>query len=179
MLSMGTLYSRSVSFSKPQITWRALQVTQADKPAMSHPPASDLRKAMGWRLRLAREARHLTQEALGELADVGATTVQGWEIGRNTIDALALARLAGPLGVSVDYLVLGDIGSLRADKAVELQALQIRYNQNPPRRRGPRPKSASDTIPLVRDLPDFTRKPGVTLHEPPATYLAGPKSHTT
>jgi transcriptional regulator with XRE-family HTH domain len=62
---------------------------------MAHPAKSQAQREHGWRLRLARERKGLSQEALGEMMGVGATTVQGWEKGRNQIDIVALGWVVG------------------------------------------------------------------------------------
>lgn len=145
---------------------------------MAHPAKSQAQREHGWRLRLARERKGLSQEALGEMMGVGATTVQGWEKGRNQIDIVALGWVVGHLGVSTDFVILGDYGGVRTDVALELQALQMRYNATPPTRRGPKPKDPS--APLVRDLPEpTTRRRSRHLHQPDDTYVALPKrGHT-
>jgi transcriptional regulator with XRE-family HTH domain len=133
---------------------------------------------MGLRLRLARDRKGLSQEALGERVGVGATTIQAWEIGRNNIDIVALGKAVKDLGVSTDFVILGDFGGVRADIALELQALQRRYLDTPPTKRGPKPKAA--TTPLVRDLPEpTTSQRSHALHQPGDTYVPPPKRTST
>lgn len=76
---------------------------------------------MGRRLRVIREVLELTQEDFAEVAGVGWTTVSGWEVGRNRIDIVKLAKLAERYGFSANYIVLNDLGSLRHDIAVKVQ----------------------------------------------------------
>ena len=76
---------------------------------------------MGARLAAVRQALDLTQDALGEIMGVGATTVSGWESGRNQIDIVGLARASEVLGFSTDWVARGDLGGVRFDLAIKLQ----------------------------------------------------------
>lgn len=143
MESIDDSYSRNVSLSKPILTWRAIACLREQIAPMNQPTRTQMQKEMGWRLRLARDRARLSQESLGELMGVGATTVQGYETGRNQIDVAALARVVRHLGVSTDYVILGDYGGVRHDVALELQALQKKYAESPPPRRGPKPRPAA------------------------------------
>lgn len=123
---------------------------------------------MGRRLKQLREALDLTQAAFGEWAQVGATTVAGWESGRNMIDLVHLAWAADGLGFSVDFIAKGDLGGLRHDLAVKLQAVQRRDLEAGPSARGRpiRHSSTGPAAPLVRDVPDAGPKPPRSrLHE--------------
>lgn len=119
---------------------------------------------MGLRLRYVRETLGMTQAQFGEAAQVGATTVAGWESGRNMIDLVHLAWAADLLGFSVDYIARNDVGGLRHDFAVRLQAL-IRAQQEEvrPRRgrpaRAAQPEFAEPQSPLVRMVPEGGPKP--------------------
>lgn len=148
---------------------------------MSRPSKSELQREQGFRLRLCRERRHLTQTALGEMMGVGSTTVQAWEGGRNQIDVVALAWVVRDLGVTTDYIILGDLGGLTPDVAAQLQQMQRAYLANPPKPRGPKPqpKLATD-MPKLRDIPE----PGLrvarrTLHAPSEPYIPPPPRRYT
>jgi|BEDMetMinimDraft_1075159.scaffolds.fasta_scaffold06280_2 transcriptional regulator with XRE-family HTH domain len=67
--------------------------------------APALKAEVGHRLRLAREAKHLTQPALAELLKVRPQTVSGWEKGTREPDLSQLRRIADVLGVTVAWLV--------------------------------------------------------------------------
>lgn len=63
--------------------------------------------SFGERVRLARERLRLKQEQLADLVGTDAGSVSRWERGKGYPQAPQLARLAGALGESIDYLVLG------------------------------------------------------------------------
>lgn len=148
---------------------------------MSRPSKSELQREQGFRLRLCRERRNLTQTALGEMMGVGSTTVQAWETGRNQIDVVALAWVVRDLGVTTDYIILGDLGGLTPDVAAQLQQAQRAYLANPPKPRGPKPQAkAAVTLPRLRDIPEPGLKlPRRTLHAPSEPYIAPPPRRPT
>lgn len=136
---------------------------------MANPGKTAHQKAMGQRLKQLREALDLTQAAFGEWAQVGATTIAGWESGRNMIDLVHLAWAADGLGFTVDFIAKGDIGGLRHDLAVKLQSVQRRaLEAGPPVRGRPaRRGTEASGSPLVRDVPDAGAKPPRSrMHEP-------------
>lgn len=150
--------------------------------AMVHPGKSAHQRAMGVRLRLLREALGLTQAQFGETASVGATTIAGWESGRNMIDLVHLSWSAETLGFSIDYVARNDLGGLRHDLAIKIQALARAETDAPVKRRG-RPRStdrlsaASSASPLVRVVPDDAPlKPPRVLHEPIAEPVSPVKT---
>lgn len=129
---------------------------------------------MGARLRTIREIVGLSQAAVAEIAGVGATTINGWESGRNQIDVASLAWIARHLGISTDYVILGDVGSLKFDLATRVQAASRAQLAA-----GPRPRGRPPGVPTVRDVPDaHERDPNTTLHDRPTPYLPPPKSHS-
>lgn len=130
---------------------------------------------MGLRLKRIREALDLTQKAFGEAAGVGATTVAGWESGRNMIDLVHLAWAAEVLPFSLDYVALGSISSLPHDTAVRVQALERAAIGAPAPARG-RPRKAA-SAPLVKDLPDDHIPPGRrTLHDLERSFIPPPRA---
>ena len=66
-------------------------------------------KKMGQRIMERRKELGLTQEALGEMADLTTQFVSYAESGRRGIRPENLMKLASVLGVSCDYLLTGDI----------------------------------------------------------------------
>lgn len=70
---------------------------------------SDLGIEMGRRIRARREARGLTQNALGKRLGVTFQTVSKWERGETSPEISLLAPLAEALGVSVDWLLGGQL----------------------------------------------------------------------
>jgi transcriptional regulator with XRE-family HTH domain len=59
------------------------------------------------RVKSARKAARLSQEAVGRLVGVSGQAVYSWEIGRTKPEADHLAALAKLLGVSASYLLTG------------------------------------------------------------------------
>ncbi len=137
-------------------------------------------RAMGARLKAVRETLNLTQRIMGEIMGVGETTVSGWEVGRNQIDLLALARAARHCGFTTDWIALGDMSGLRFDLAVKLQNLLRLGDQPAPARRGrpPRPGPADPVqgkIPLFRDVDASATPPRAEMHEPQEQFLPQPR----
>lgn len=148
---------------------------------MSRPAKSELQREQGFRLRLCRERRHLTQTALGEMMGVGSTTVQAWETGRNQIDIVGLAWVVRDLGVTTDYIILGDLGGLTPAIAAELQHIQRTFLANPPKPRGPKPQPKPDgDARRLRDIPEpGLRLPRRILHERSEPYIPPPPRRPT
>jgi transcriptional regulator with XRE-family HTH domain len=63
---------------------------------------------LGERLKDARKRAHYTQIELGKKIGALHNSISNWEKGRNAPDANTLERLCKVLGVSADYLVLGE-----------------------------------------------------------------------
>jgi transcriptional regulator with XRE-family HTH domain len=63
---------------------------------------------LGERLKDARKQAHYTQVELGKKIGALHNSISNWEKGRNAPDANTLERLCQVLGVSADYLVLGE-----------------------------------------------------------------------
>lgn len=71
-------------------------------------PASDpVLRTLGLRLRQLREARGLTQEQLGEKAELDQTYLSGVERGIRNPSVVVLSRLAKGLKLSLSELVEG------------------------------------------------------------------------
>ncbi len=60
---------------------------------------------VGARVRKARQARHLSQEALAHLAGLDRSYVSGLERGEFNVSLLALAKIARVLGVKLGTLL--------------------------------------------------------------------------
>lgn len=133
---------------------------------------------MGARLRALREVLVLTQSAFGEIMGVGATTVAGWESGRNQIDIVKLARAAKHCGFSIDYIALGDLSGLKFALAMRLQGyFRNQQDEQTPRRKGRPAKQISENPKplLLRDVPEPTHKAPAGLHERQAPFIPPPK----
>lgn len=76
---------------------------------MRHPSSS-----FGERVREARKARKLSQQALAELVGVSSQSISYWESDRNKPEADTLSVLAEMLGVSATYLLTGESSSSSA-----------------------------------------------------------------
>jgi transcriptional regulator with XRE-family HTH domain len=64
---------------------------------------------IGRRIRQARNAKGLTQKALGKLAGVSESAVSQWESGKiEKIQGPTLRKLARALGVSIDWILDGE-----------------------------------------------------------------------
>src|SRR5271166_2817430 len=63
--------------------------------------------AIGERIRLARQARGLTQEQLAEAVGVTRSAVAQWETGRAGQVTGNLTRVAAALGVGIEHLAHG------------------------------------------------------------------------
>lgn len=77
-------------------------------------PADDLYAALGQRIRTAREARGLDQEALGALIGLGRSSVSNVEAGRQHLAVHQLAATAQALNVDTEDLLTGPLPDLTA-----------------------------------------------------------------
>lgn len=147
---------------------------------MSKTPDTAAQRAMGVRLQSIREVLDLTQEQLADVAGVSVSTVSGWEVGRNQIDLVKLAKLAERFKFTTDWVALGDLSGLRFDLAMKLQARARNHMAAPKVTRGrpARKQHQDDTPPLVRDADDGLPPPrGGTVHEPDTPFFH-PTKHT-
>src|SRR6202789_3159111 len=63
---------------------------------------------IGTRIRAIRRERGMTQDELADLVGVSRSAVAQWETGRTGQVTGNLSRIAGVLGVNVEYLMYGD-----------------------------------------------------------------------
>jgi transcriptional regulator with XRE-family HTH domain len=70
-------------------------------------PREKLLRSLGLRLRQLREARKLTQEQLGEKAQLDQTYLSGIERGTRNPSVLVLGRIAAALKLSLAQLLEG------------------------------------------------------------------------
>jgi transcriptional regulator with XRE-family HTH domain len=142
-----------VYIDNPFHTWREEILPAPDHIAMSGVPDSEAQKAMGGRLQAIREALDLTQEEMAKHMGVVVTTLSGWEVGRNQIDIVKLAKSATRWGFTTDWVARGDLSGLRKDLADKLEAMAT--TEAPPRRGRPKgtgPKARRQTD-LAEDPP--------------------------
>lgn len=64
-------------------------------------------RRVGRRVRLARQAKHLTLEKTAEAAETSVQFLSQLEKGEQSMTMIKLGRLAAALGVSTDYLIYG------------------------------------------------------------------------
>lgn len=76
---------------------------------LRQPPASNPnpKTSIGERIRQAREAAGLTQEALGQASGTSRSLVSQWEAGTRNPGVRSLKALSGPLKVTIEWLVSG------------------------------------------------------------------------
>lgn len=74
------------------------------QPKLALRSRSEVLVRLGTRLRLLREERGISQEALADLAGVDRTYVSGIERGIRNVTVLSLNKLAQALGVSLAVL---------------------------------------------------------------------------
>lgn len=94
------------------------------------PDAEEAMRAIGQRLRLARTAAGLSQEALSTVLHCDKTLVTHWENGRRLPDPLLMIIACGTLGITLDYLYAGRMEGLPQRLVQHLTA-----QKPPPRRR--------------------------------------------
>ena len=84
-------------------------------------------RAIGERIRLARQERGLTQERLAEAVGVTRSAVAQWETGRAGQITGNLSRIASVLDVSVEHLMFGadTPAAARAMRGDELAMLRL------------------------------------------------------
>ena len=68
-------------------------------------------KDLGMRLKRYRIENHLTQEELAEKAGITPQTVSSAELGKKALRPENIIRISSALGISTDYLLLGEINA--------------------------------------------------------------------
>lgn len=85
------------------------------------PPASDLDRNAGLRLRAAREVLGFKQEQLANRIGVGRTALANWEGGKLP-DIRAMVRLLQETGIPLEWIYAGSLQRVDYDLAEELRA---------------------------------------------------------
>jgi len=80
-------------------------------------------KAIGARIKTAREAKHLTQEQLAEMLDLSSTHISVIERGVKEPKLDTFVRIANALDVSADSLLLDVVDHAAQGTACELSEL--------------------------------------------------------
>ncbi len=75
---------------------------------------------IGDRIRQIRSVFSLSQVEAGKVCGCGATTVSNWEQGRQKPTIEQAQRLADRLGLTLDFIYLGRLGSIPYDTAKQL-----------------------------------------------------------
>ena len=65
------------------------------------------------------EQQKLSITKAAKIAKVSVSTIAGWKTGTSSTDYEAVKRLATHLGVTLDYILTGDTGSLKNKKVHE------------------------------------------------------------
>lgn len=107
--------------------WRDRLNCQSMRNGASYSPmdASRHKQEVGQRLRLAREALGLTQQAFAEkLGERDKTKISHWERGKHYPDPLFIAALQRQFRISSDWLYSGDDALLPVGVADSLRAAE-------------------------------------------------------
>lgn len=71
----------------------------------------DLLKEIGKRIFTRRKQLRLTQDELAERAGITPQTISSAELGKKALRPENIIRICAALGISTDYLLLGDINN--------------------------------------------------------------------
>ncbi|WP_251209605.1 helix-turn-helix domain-containing protein [Acetatifactor aquisgranensis] len=71
----------------------------------------DLLKQVGYRILSRRKQLRMTQEELAEKAGITPQTVSSAELGKKALRPENIIRISSALGISTDYLLLGEINA--------------------------------------------------------------------
>lgn len=71
----------------------------------------DLLKQVGYRILSCRKQLRMTQEELAEKAGITPQTVSSAELGKKALRPENIIRISSALGISTDYLLLGEINA--------------------------------------------------------------------
>ena len=71
----------------------------------------DLLKQVGYRILSRRKQLRMTQEELAEKAAITPQTVSSAELGKKALRPENIIRISSALGISTDYLLLGEINA--------------------------------------------------------------------
>ncbi len=75
---------------------------------------------IGARMRQTRTVFSLSQAEVGKICGCGPTTVSNWEQGRQKPTIPQATKLADRLGLTLDFIYLGRLGSIPYDTAKRL-----------------------------------------------------------
>ena len=82
-------------------------------------------KEFGQRLRKLRKERHLLQEQLGQVIAVGGESISGYELGSSLPPSDKLLKLAKFFGVSMNYLLEGDVHDVASAEIEDVELLNL------------------------------------------------------
>ena len=71
----------------------------------------DLLRQVGYRILSRRKQLRMTQEELAEKAGITPQTVSSAELGKKALRPENIIRISSALGISTDYLLLGEINA--------------------------------------------------------------------
>jgi transcriptional regulator with XRE-family HTH domain len=104
---------------------------------------------MGARLQAIRQALGLSQEDMADHMGIAVSTLSAWEIGRNQIDIVKLAKAATRFGFTTDWVARGDLSGIRKSLADILEGMTTGDRSPRGRPRG-RPKGPEPPRPMVQ-----------------------------
>ena len=81
---------------------------------------------VGQRIKAAREARGLTQEALAAMVDLSPTHISVIERGLKTPNLDSFVAIANALGVSADALLVDVVESIACELSTQISRLPLR-----------------------------------------------------
>lgn len=123
---------------------------------LSRPPNSVLLRGLGPRLRAAREALGYKQGEFAAMLGVTPQRLANWEADTHPPEPYVLVQIKH-LGISLDYLLTGDMGNLTSKLMQGLVSRGAQRDADP---------VAAELRDVVRELPEpTTRPPRGRLHE--------------
>jgi transcriptional regulator with XRE-family HTH domain len=80
----------------------------------------DSDEAVGRRIIALRKARGLQQQELAEAIGVAGNTLNGYELGKRPLTMESARRIRRRFGVTIDWLMFGDMGATARDLMLDL-----------------------------------------------------------
>ena len=97
-------------------------MSDMDKKRAEMVPDSMKPEAIGARLRLIREAHHLSKSELADMLDIGRTPWSRFELGQRAIPYAQALKVVDHFGVTLDFIILGRVSGLTVETLEKLRA---------------------------------------------------------